>query len=112
MVIAHRGASSYAPENALAAFDLALDMGARHLEFDVQASADGHLVVIHDDTLARTTNGTGAVSGLTLDALRSLDAGAWFRPEFAGERIPLLTEVLERYGGRAHLHLEIKGRTL
>jgi len=111
MVIAHRGASSYAPENTRAAFDLALELGARELELDVQSSADGELVVIHDHTVDRTTDGAGAVESLTLAALRRLDAGMWFDPRFAGERIPRLGEVLDRYGPRAHLHVEIKGRT-
>jgi glycerophosphoryl diester phosphodiesterase len=110
MVIAHRGASAYAPENTIAAFDLALRMGARHIEFDVASTLDGHLVVIHDDTVDRTTDGAGPVAGYTLAALRKLDAGAWFGTAFAGERIPLFDEALERYKGRAHLHVEIKGR--
>jgi glycerophosphoryl diester phosphodiesterase len=110
-VIAHRGASSYAPENTLAAFDLALRMGARHLELDVHATSDGHVVVIHDDTVDRTTNGSGAVAAHTLAALRALDAGSWFGSEFSGERIPLFDEVLARYKGRAHVHTEIKGRS-
>ena len=111
IVIAHRGASSYAPENTLAAFDLALRMGALHIEFDVQSTADGHIVVIHDDSVDRTTDGTGPVAGHTLAALRTLSAGARFGFAFAAERIPLLTEVLERYRGRAHLHVELKGRS-
>jgi len=111
LVIAHRGASSYAPENTSAAFDLALQMGARHLELDVHLSRDGHLVVIHDDTLDRTTNGTGAVVSQTLAELQALDAGSWFGESFAGERIPTLAEVLTRYCGRAHLHIELKGHT-
>ena len=111
MVIAHRGASSYAPENTLSAFDLALRMGARHIEFDVQSTADGHIVVIHDDSVDRTTDGTGPVAGHTLAALRALDAGTRFGPAFKAERIPLLEEVLERYRGRAHLHVELKGRS-
>ncbi len=82
LVIAHRGASTYAPENTYAAFDLALDLGARHLELDVQLSSDGHLVVIHDDKVNRTTNGDGAVSALSLQELQSLDAGAWFDAQY------------------------------
>jgi glycerophosphoryl diester phosphodiesterase len=111
LAIAHRGASSYAPENTFAAFDLALEMGARDIELDVQMTCDGHLVVIHDDLLERTSNGRGAVAAHTLAQLQALDAGAWFDPEFAGTRIPTLQDVLERYRGRAHLHVEIKGRT-
>ena len=111
MVIAHRGASSYAPENTLAAFDLALAMGARHLELDVDLTSDGHVVVIHDDSVDRTTDGSGPVTGHTLAALRELDAGSWFGAAFAGARIPTLDEVLVRYQGRAHVHAEIKGHT-
>jgi len=110
LVIAHRGASSSAPENTLAAFDLALEMGARHLELDVELTRDGHVVVIHDDTVDRTTDGSGPVTAQTLDALRRLDAGRWFGAAFAGERIPTYEDVLVRYQGRAHLHTEIKGR--
>jgi glycerophosphoryl diester phosphodiesterase len=110
MVIAHRGASSYAPENTLAAFDLALDLGCRHLELDVDLTRDGHIIVMHDDTVDRTTNGTGPVGSHTLAELRALDAGAWFGAQFAGERIPTYAEVLERYQGRVHLHTELKGR--
>lgn len=111
LVIAHRGASSYAPENTPAAFDLALRMGARDLELDVHASRDDQVVVIHDETVDRTTDGAGPVTGHALAALKALDAGAWFDPRFAGERIPTLAEVLERYRGRAHLHVEIKGHS-
>ena len=111
LVIAHRGASSYAPENTIAAFDLALQMGARHLELDVHLTRDDYLVVIHDNTVDRTTNGTGPVAGQTLAALQGLDAGAWFGEAFAGARIPALAEVLTRYQGRAHLHIELKGLT-
>jgi glycerophosphoryl diester phosphodiesterase len=110
MAIAHRGASSYAPENTFAAFDLAIEMGARHLELDVHFSSDGHLVVIHDDTVDRTTDGSGPVTSRSLVALTALDAGAWFDPRFKGERIPTLGAVLERYWG-AHLHVELKGHS-
>jgi len=111
LVIAHRGASTYAPENTFAAFDLALQMGAHDLELDVQMSRDGHLIVIHDDLLKRTTNGAGAVAEHTLAELQALDAGAWFGAQFAGQRIPTLEALLARYRGRAHLHVEIKGKT-
>ena len=111
MVIAHRGASSYAPENTLAAFDLALQMGVRHIELDIDFTSDGHIVVIHDDTVDRTTNGSGPVTSHTLAALRALDAGSWFGTTFTGERIPTFNEVLARYKGRAHLHTEIKGHS-
>lgn len=111
MAIAHRGASSYAPENTFAAFDLAIRMGARHIELDVEATRDGHIVVIHDDAVDRTTDGSGLVTEHTLQALQVLDAGSWFGEKFAGEQIPLFEEVLRRYKGRVHLHTEIKGRS-
>jgi len=111
MAIAHRGASSYAPENTFAAFDLAIEMGARHLELDVHVSRDGHLLVIHDDTVDRTTDGSGPVASHTLASLAALDAGAWFDPRFKGERIPTLGALLERYKGQAHLHVELKGHS-
>jgi len=110
MIIAHRGASSYAPENTLAAFDLALHMGVPQIELDVHSSSDGHIAVIHDDTVDRTTNGSGPVASKPLAELRALDAGSWFEARFAGERIPTFGEVLERYKGRVHIHTEIKGR--
>lgn len=110
LAIAHRGASSYAPENTAAAFDLALALGATHIELDVHLTADGHVVVIHDDLLDRTTDGSGPVAAHTLAELRALDAGSWFAPQFAGQRIPTLDEVLATWGPRAHLHIEIKGR--
>ena len=109
-IIAHRGASAYAPENTLAAFDKALDLGAAHVEFDLHFSADGQVVVIHDDTVDRTTNGSGAVAALTLAQLKSLDAGSWFAAQFSEERIPTLVELLERYKDRLHFHIEVKGR--
>jgi glycerophosphoryl diester phosphodiesterase len=95
----------------MAAFDLALQMGASHLELDVHLTRDNSLVVIHDDTVDRTTNGTGAVASQTLAALQALDAGSWFGAAFVGTRIPTLAEVLTRYHGRAHLHIELKGHT-
>jgi glycerophosphoryl diester phosphodiesterase len=111
MVIAHRGASSYAPENTLGAFDLAIQMGVTHIELDVHATRDDHIVVIHDDTVDRTTSGSGPVTSHTLAALKALDAGSWFDRNFSGERVPTFDEVLERYRGRAHIHTEIKGHS-
>lgn len=99
--IAHRGASSEAPENTLAAIGRAIERGAPWVEVDVQACADG-LVVIHDETLERTTNGHGPVAAQPLAALRALDAGC-------GERIPLPGEVLDLCRGRCGVNLELKG---
>ena len=111
MVIAHRGASSYAPENTFAAFDLAIRMGVHHLELDVEATSDGHIVVIHDDAVDRTTDGSELVTSHTLATLQALDAGSWFGDAFAGERIPTFDAVLSRYKDRVHIHTEIKGRS-
>lgn len=93
-ICAHRGAMVTHPENTITAFSEAIRLGAHMIEFDVRRSADGYLVVIHDATVDRTTNGTGPVSGKTLAELKSLDAGSWKGPQFAGERIPTLTEAL------------------
>lgn len=110
LCVAHRGASSYAPENTFAAFDKALELGVSHVELDVHFSRDGHIVVIHDDALDRTTDGSGPVVDRTLAELRGLDVGAWFGPEYSGERIRTLAEVFERYKGRLHFVIEIKAR--
>jgi len=102
IIIAHRGASGDYPENTLLAFRKALEAGATWLELDVQLSSDGRLVVIHDETLERTTNGRGAVGDHSLAQLRALDAGQ-------GEKIPLLSEVLDLAAGRAVVNVELKG---
>lgn len=106
--IAHRGASGRFPENTLAAFGAAIAAGARMCELDVQLSRDGALVVMHDDTVDRTTDGSGAVRDLTLAELKRLDAGVRFGAGFAGERIPTLDEVLDFAGERCALNIEIK----
>ena len=95
LLIAHRGASGYAPENTLAAFRKAVAMGLSFIETDLQLSRDARFVAIHDETVNRTTNGQGAVHDLTLAELRRLDAGSWFGSAFTGERIPTLEEILE-----------------
>ncbi|RKR90762.1 glycerophosphoryl diester phosphodiesterase [Micromonospora pisi] len=109
-VIAHRGASAVAPENTLVAQDIARSNGADWIENDVQPSKDGVPFVLHDSTVDRTTNGTGAIRNLTSTQLKQLDAGSWFGPAFVGVRIPTLAEQLadlRTRGGR--LLLEIKG---
>ena len=108
LVMAHRGAKDVAPENTLAAFLAAVELGADAIELDVTRCATGEIVVIHDDTVDRTTDGTGSVDALPIDALRALDAGSWFEPVFAGERVPLLEEVLDRMAGQLRLNIEIK----
>lgn len=108
-LVAHRGASAEAPENTFASFDLALEQGVEHLEMDAHLTRGGVPVIIHDDTADRTTNGHGPVREKTLLELKRLDAGGWFAPRFVGQQIPTLAEVLERYGRRAILHIELKG---
>lgn len=115
---AHRGASHDAPENTLAAFRLAREMGADGVELDVQASKDGEAVVIHDFTVDATTDGRGPVKDKTLAELKELDAGSWFdapsinsgRRRFAGERIPTLQEVIDEVGHQLLLAIELKAR--
>jgi glycerophosphoryl diester phosphodiesterase len=94
-VIAHRGASSYAPENTMASFIKAAQLGVKWVEFDVMLTAAKEAVVFHDETLSRTTNGKGAVGDYNYVTLSTLDAGSWFSPQFSGERIPLLSDVLQ-----------------
>jgi glycerophosphoryl diester phosphodiesterase len=126
VVIAHRGASAYAPENTLAAFRLAADQKADYVEIDITFTRDGHLVVLHDDTLERTTNveevfpdrGKPAKAGsderrwpiadFTLEEVRRLDAGSWFDERFAGERIPTFEEAVDAITARTGLLIELK----
>ena len=112
MNIAHRGASSYAPENTFAAYDRALAIGVNHIELDVHLTRDDHIVVIHDDTVDRTTNANGHVADFTLSELRAMDAGSWFGTEYKGERIRSLGETLEHYKGRLYFHIELKQRKI
>lgn len=110
--IAHRGATGYAPENTISGFDMAVDMKADYIEIDVQRSQDGELVVIHDTTVDRTTDGTGKVGKLPFDYLRSLDAGSWKGEQFTGEKIPTFEEVLDRYRGKVGILIELKAPEL
>ncbi|MGA9347578.1 MAG: glycerophosphodiester phosphodiesterase [Anaerolineae bacterium] len=107
---AHRGASRDAPENTLAAFRLAREMGADGVELDVQASKDGEAVVIHDFTVDATTDGQGPVRDKTLAELKELDAGSWFDARFAGQRIPTLQEVIVEVGHQLLLNIELKAK--
>jgi|AGTN01.3.fsa_nt_gi Glycerophosphoryl diester phosphodiesterase len=101
MIIGHRGAAGYEPENTLRSFQKAIDIGVDWIEFDLHRSADGHLVVIHDDTVDRTTNGHGKVREMTLEELKKLDAGK-------GQQIPTLQEVIDLARGRVKMIPEIK----
>lgn len=91
----------------MAAFELSVRQGADGIELDVKLSADGHVVVIHDNTVNRTTDGSGDVSNLSLQALKDLDAGSFFAPSFRGEKIPALSEVLEAVGNKILINIEL-----
>jgi glycerophosphoryl diester phosphodiesterase len=106
LVIAHRGASGTCPENTLAAFRRAAELGAPMIELDVQLTADDEVVVIHDFTLERTTDGVGPVRHQSIDQIRRLDAGAWFGPAFRGERVPTLAEVLQAFPRAVNVELK------
>lgn len=108
IVQAHRGYSEIYPENTLLAIERAFDAGADRVETDLAITGDGHVVLMHDRTVDRTTDGSGRVSSLTLDELRQLDAGSWKDDRFTGERIPTLREALEAADGRGELNLEVK----
>ncbi len=108
MNIAHRGFSGVQPENTLAAFKAAIEVGIKFIECDVRFTKDRHIVVIHDRTVDRTTNGSGLVSDFSLAELKQLDAGSWFSEDSTGERIPTLQETLSTVAGSAKLVVEIK----
>lgn len=106
---AHRGAVGLAPENTIASFQKVLEeTQARLIEIDVQLTKDLEVVVIHDSTVDRTTDGSGKVSDYTLSDLKELDAGSWFSEEFTGERIPTLQETLEWSKGKIWISIELK----
>lgn len=107
-VQAHRGFSAEYPELTLLAFEKAVEVGADRIEMDLSITEDGHAVLMHDTTVDRTTDGSGRVESFTLNELKELDAGSWMAPEFAGERVPSLSEVIELVQGRATLNLEVK----
>lgn len=94
LIIAHRGASGYAPENTIAAFQLAMDMKADGMELDLHLTKDGEVVICHDDDVQRTTNGQGLIKEMTLEQLRRLDAGSWYGESFGGVTIPTLQEFM------------------
>ncbi|TVY09761.1 glycerophosphodiester phosphodiesterase [Paenibacillus cremeus] len=108
LIIGHRGAKGSAPENTLAAFALAFEQGAEAIELDVQESADGELIVCHDATVDRTTNGKGRIAELTVAELQKLDAGGWYHERFAGEKLPTLAEVFELVPVEYMINVEIK----
>lgn len=105
---AHRGFNAIAPENSLPALAMAVAIGAQEIEMDLWVSKDGDLIVCHDSTVDRTTNGTGRINDLTTKELRSLDAGSWFSPDYRGIQLPLFEEVLDLAAGKAVLDIHIK----
>ncbi|NTF09456.1 glycerophosphodiester phosphodiesterase family protein [Agrobacterium rubi] len=107
-IVSHRGANHFAPENTFAAANLALSQGADYIELDVRESADGVLYVFHDETLDRTTNGTGPVGHALSSEIDSLDAGSWFGEAFKGAVVPRLDSYLEHLRGRAGVYIELK----
>lgn len=114
--IAHRGASAYAPEHTLASYELGEKMKGDYIEIDVQMTKDGHLIVMHDETVDRTTNGTGRVKDLTLEEIKALDAGSWFneaypeyaKPEYVGLKVPTLEEVFKKFRKGSKYYIETK----
>ena len=107
-IIAHRGASGYCPENTLPSFEKAIQMGAEAIELDVQLTRDNEVVVFHDYTLERTTNGKGMIMTSDLQYLKSLDAGSWYGKQFENTRISTLKEVLERIPETVTVNIELK----
>ncbi|WP_109831979.1 glycerophosphodiester phosphodiesterase [Reichenbachiella versicolor] len=109
-VVGHKGASGYAPENTLASFQKAIDLGADMIEIDVHYTKDGEVVVFHDEEVSRTTNGQGLIHEFTLEEVKQLDAGSWFDPAYAGEEIPTLEETLDLIHGKLECIIDIKSK--
>ncbi len=107
ILLAHRGDLAHAPENTLPSFQQAIQKGADGVELDVKLTSDGHVVVFHDMSVDRTTNGTGKLASLTLETIRSLDAGSWFHEKFKGIQVPLLEEVFETVGRNKLINMEL-----
>ena len=107
VIFAHRGACAHAPENTIASFELALAQQADAIELDVKLSSDGYVIVHHDDTVDRTTDGTGRIKNLTLAELKKLDAGSFFAEQYKGEKIPTLEDVFEAVGKRTFINVEL-----
>jgi glycerophosphoryl diester phosphodiesterase len=111
IIFAHRGASAYAPENTLVSFRRAVEYGADAVELDTKLSLDREVMVIHDPTIDRTTDGSGRVNQLTLKELKKLDAGSWFSPQYKDEKIPTLSEVFEAVGKQVLINIELTNYT-
>lgn len=111
LIIGHRGCSAIAPENTLAALGLAYEMGADGVEFDVKLTRDRQVVLLHDPTVDRTTDGKGSLKDLDLADLQRFDAGSWKNEKYKGEKIPLLAEVFDHFGDKMLLNIEITNYT-
>ncbi len=111
-IVVHRGAADIAPENTMASAQACVDLGADYVEIDVWRSLDGEHYVMHDPTLNRTTDGTGPIALRTSRYIDRLDAGSWFSPEFAGERVPRLEAFLDWARGRTKVYLDVKAGSL
>ncbi len=107
IVIAHRGDFAHAPENTLPSFQQAIQKGADGIELDAKLTLDGRVVVFHDGSVERTSNGSGRVASFTLEAIRKLDAGSWFNEKFRGAKVPLLEEVFETVGRERLINIEL-----
>ena len=106
-IFAHRGSSVHAPENTLAAFDLALQQGADAIELDAKLTRDEQVIVFHDQNVDRTTNGTGPVNSFSLVELKALDAGSHFSQTYQGEKIPTLEEVFQKFSNSTFINIEL-----
>ncbi len=111
IILAHRGDLANAPENTLPSFSQAIQKGADGVELDAKLTRDGHVIVIHDSSVDRTTNGKGKVASLLLEEIRKLDAGKWFNEKFAGTKVPLLEEVFETAGRDKLINIELTNYT-
>jgi glycerophosphoryl diester phosphodiesterase len=107
IILAHRGDLAHAPENTLPSFQQAIQKGADGVELDAKLTADGHVIVFHDTTVNRTTDGKGKVASFSLEAIRKLDAGNWFNERFKGVKVPLLDEVFETVGRDKLINIEL-----
>ncbi len=107
-IIGHRGAAGLAPENTLASFQKAIDLKVDMIELDIHLSADDELIVMHDATVDRTTNGTGEIKNMTRNEIQKLDAGSWFNATFKGQKAPTLTEVIDLVNGQCKILIELK----
>jgi len=107
-IMGHRGAAGLAPENTIPGFQKSLDLGVKWVEMDIRPNLDGELVLLHDKNLKRTTDGEGDINEISTEALKDIDAGKVFSPEFAGTRVPSLAELLENFHDSLNLNIEMK----